>query len=155
MKQTLNLNRYLGRNSTDAQKILFAELAVEQINERTLDGDTIHGTKFKKYSESYANDKGVTRDSVDLFLDGDMLDSVRADIEGNSLDIEVHGSLNNAKGFNHNTGDTLPKRQWFGITTKEAKSIGEKVKRARPSRQSRPTLADLREALAVLKVGQS
>ena len=152
MSQTINLNRYLGKESTEAQRILFAELAVEQINQRTLDGKTIHNGNFKKYSEAYADEKGVSRDSVDLFLEGDMLDSVDSFVNGKDLQITL-SSDEAPKGYNHQVGDTLPKRPWFGITTTEAREIAESVKRSAPRQEeSSPgfTLADLRAALSVL-----
>ena len=151
MSQTINLNRYLGREATQQEKLLFAELAVERINQRTLDGRTIHGGKFKKYSEEYANAKGVSRDSVDLFLEGDMLDSVDANVSG--ADVQITLDPEEApKGYNHQVGDTLPKRQWFGITTAEAKQIAEQVKQ--PRQQETFTLADLQNALSILGIEQ-
>lgn len=128
MSQKLNLERFLGKRATDEQKLLFAELAIERINERTLDGETIHGTDFKRYSPEYAALKGVTRDSVDLFLNGSMLDNVAPEISGNTLDIRITDSLDTKKGYNHQVGDTLPKRPWFGITGEEARDIAAKVK---------------------------
>ena len=154
MKQTINLNRYLGKDATEAQRIMFAELAVEQINQRTLDGKTIHNGKFKKYTKEYADLKGVSRDSVDLFLEGDMLDSVGADVNGSNVDIELDPD-ETPKGYNHQVGDTLPKRPWFGLTTAEARTIAETVKETLPEQQqSRFTLADLRNALSVLGIEQ-
>jgi hypothetical protein len=151
MSQTINLNRYLGREATQQEKTLFAELAVETINNRTLDGRTIHGGKFKKYSEEYADKKGVSRDSVDLFLEGDMLDSVDANVSGPNVEITL-GSEEAPKGYNHQVGDTLPKRQWFGITTTEARQIADQVRQ--PDPEPAFTLADLRAALALLDVEQ-
>jgi hypothetical protein len=129
MSQEIDLKRYLGRDATDREKRLFGELAVERINTRTLDGKTIHGTKFKKYSAEYAEKKGVTRDSVDLFLSGDMLDNVVAEnANASKVRIEIDDSLDTKKGFNHNVGETVPKRQWFGITTQEARAMVEAVR---------------------------
>ncbi len=129
MSQEIDLKRYLGRDATDKEKRLFGELAVERINSRTLDGKTIHGGKFKRYSEAYAEKKGVTRDSVDLFLDGDMLDNVVAqNANASKVRIEIDDSLDTKKGFNHNVGETVPKRPWFGITTQEARAMAEAVR---------------------------
>jgi len=158
MSQEINLKRYLG-DATPEQKQLFAELAIEQINQRTLDGKTIHGGKFKKYSKEYADMKGVSRDSVDLFLDGDMLDSLEAEANGNKIKISIGGdSVETAKGFNHHTGDTLPKRPWFGLTTDEVRLLSEQVKDAVPvqdgEEQSTFTLAELSAALRQLGLEQ-
>lgn len=141
----------MGKDATDAQRTLFAELAVEQINQRTLDGKTIHNGKFKKYSKEYADKKGVSRDSVDLFLEGDMLDSVSASAVGRDVEISLD-SDEAPKGYNHQVGDTLPKRPWFGLTTTEARQIAEQVKE--PTERQGFTLSDLRAALATLDIEQ-
>ena len=76
LSQEIDLKSYLGRKPTASEKRAFAELATDTIENRTLDGQTINGGKFKKYSKAYADIKGVTRSSVDLFLDGDMLNGI-------------------------------------------------------------------------------
>jgi hypothetical protein len=155
MSQEIDLKRYLGRDATPAEKRLFAELAVERINERTLDGRTIHGGSFKRYTQEYADLKGVTRDAVDLFLKGDMLDSIESKDAGkNKVKIEITDNLDTKKGYNHHTGDTLPKRPWFGITTKEARVIANEVKQPVREESQTFTLADLREALRGLGLEQ-
>jgi hypothetical protein len=128
MSQEINLKRYLGRNPTDAEIEAFAQVAIERINLRTLEGETIHGGKFKQYSKAYAEKKGVSRDSVDLFLEGDMLDALNYESTSDSVKIVIDDSLEAKKGYNHHTGDTLPKRPWFGITTDEARTIAESIK---------------------------
>ena len=37
--------------------------------------------------------------------------------------------LQTKKSFNHDTGDTLPRREFFGITEAEAKEIAREVKK--------------------------
>ena len=165
MSQEIDAKRYLGKDASDEQVRLFAELAIEQINQRTLDGKTIHGGKFKKYSKEYADKKGVSRSAVDLFLEGDMLDSVNYDEEtlaSKKVKLFIDDELDTKKGFNHHTGDTLPKRPWFGITPGEARSIADAVKeeiqteqRGQQQDQSATfTLAELRAALKQLGLEQ-
>lgn len=163
VSQTIDLREYLNGNTpTEEQKALFAELAIEQINTRTLDGKTINGGNFKKYSKAYADKKGVTRDSVDLFLEGDMLDSItrnRSQEDENSLFIEI-GEGETQKAFNHNTGDTLPKREFFGITAQEADRIGRSIinrsgeRRAANASEEGFTLSELAQALQTLGLVQ-
>jgi hypothetical protein len=43
---------------------------------RTLEGRDKNNKKFPKYTKAYADEKGVSRDSVDLFLEGDLLDEL-------------------------------------------------------------------------------
>jgi hypothetical protein len=156
MSQEINLKRYLGDDATPEQKQLFAELAIEQINQRTLDGKTIHGGNFKKYSKEYADFKGVSRDSVDLFLEGDMLDSLETQEDGNKIKITIGGdSVETAKGYNHHVGDTLPKRPWFGLTTDEVRSITDAIAvEADVVEQETFTIAELSAALRELGLTQ-
>lgn len=155
MSQEIDLKRYLGRAPTASEKRLFAEIAIEQINNRTLDGKTINGGKFKKYSKKYAEFKGVTRDSVDLFLEGDMLDSLDAEENGNKVKILIDNDLETKKGYNHHMGDTLPKRPWFGITTDEARAIANTIKEDVQVQEKKSfTLSDLQDALKVLGLEQ-
>lgn len=156
MSQEIDLKRYLGDDATPEQKQLFAELAIEQINQRTLDGKTIHGGNFKKYSKEYADFKGVSRDSVDLFLEGDMLDSLETQEDGNKIKITIGGdSVETKKGYNHHIGDTLPKRPWFGLTTDEVRTITDAIlAEADVTEQATFTLAELTAALRELGLTQ-
>ncbi len=167
LSQEIDLKDYLGRKPTKKEKQLFAELAVDTIENRTLDGRTINGGKFKKYSKSYAEFKGVTRDSVDLFLKGDMLENIdrRSSKEkSGTVFIQMKKGKETKKAFNHNTGDTLPKREFFGLTDKEASKIAEEIKDTKikvPTTQSTQTtqqtttsLAQLRAALDLLDIEQ-
>ena len=166
MSQEIDAKRYLGKDADDAQVRLFAELAIEQINQRTLDGKTIHGGKFKKYSKEYAAKKGVSRSAFDLFLEGDMLDSVDYDedaIADKKVRILINDDLDTKKGYNHHIGDTLPKRPWFGLTTDEARMLAgavlEEIPGIEPEETTQEngatfTLAELRAALKQLGLEQ-
>lgn len=142
MSQTINLKIYLGRDATLQEKQRFIQVAIERINNRTLDGSTIHGGRFKKYSPEYARQKGVSESSVDLFLHGDMLGSLEGSFDStNMITIEVKGAVQIAKAYNHHVGDTLKKRPWFGITTAEARQIAIDIREADPQQET--TLASL------------
>ncbi len=146
VSQEIDLKRYLKRDATDSEKQAFIEVAIERINNRTLDGKTIHGGKFKKYSKEYAAEKGVTPSSVDLFLKGGMLGALEGEFDTNTnkISIEIEGELEVKKGFNHHTGDTQKKRPWFGITTKEAQEIANSIKQEDVQEQLEETsLADI------------
>ena len=152
LKQVLNGQYYLGAGATRAELEAFADAAVDLINNRTLDGTDVYtGVSFTPYSEEYAKKKGVSRNSVDLFLDGDMLDSVDGGVSGRNIELEVGGSsTNKAKAYNHQTGDTLPARTWFGITAAEARAIANEIKSTRTQSTNNQedrgfTLAELRE----------
>jgi hypothetical protein len=152
MSQEIDLETYLGYKPKARDARLFAELAIETIKNRTLDGQTINGGKFKKYSKKYADFKGVTQDSVDLFLEGDMLNSLDYEVVDNKPKIYLDDT-EVPKGYNHNVGDTLPKRPWFGLTDSEAQNIAESIKET-PT-EKKITLTDLRNALAMLGIEQT
>lgn len=158
ISQEIELDKYLGKKPTEAQKTLFAALAKDVIENRTLDGEDINGKKFKKYSKKYAELKGVTRDSVDLFLKGDMLDNIgrrKSKERANTLFMQMKKGVETKKSFNHDTGDTLPKREFFGITDVEAKEIAREVNNAVPSDTKKTiTLAGIRDALSLLGIEQ-
>ena len=156
-EQKINLRTLLGRKPTAQEKTLFAELSIELINNRTLDGKDIDGKKFTKYSKDYAAKKGVTRSAVDLFLDGNMLDAIETTGETrDTVSFGIVGGVDALKSDNHNKGVTLPKREFFGITQKEAKRIADEIAADTPERQEERgfSLADLRAALATLDIEQ-
>ena len=165
-EQRFNLKELLGSKPTESQKQLFAELAIDLIDNRTLDGKDINGKKFTKYSKAYAELKGVTRSSVDMFLEGDMLDSMDEIARtANTVTVGITGDTNSKKSDNHNNGVTLPKREFFGITKKEARKLAKEVKRVEPSASipaSRTSqvdsasisLSELRSALSLLDIEQ-
>ena len=156
LSQEINLKDYLGRKPTVKEKQLFADLAVDTITNRTLDGETINGGKFKKYSKKYAEFKGVSRSSVDLFLEGDMLENIgrRSSKEkAGTVFIQMKKGLETKKAFNHNTGDTLPKREFFGLTDIEAGKIAEAIKDTKEEKK-KISLADLKASLDILDIEQ-
>jgi len=106
----------------------------------------IKGSDFKQYSKGYADRKGVSRSAVDMFLKGDMLEAIQSKIKGQNITVEIDGGVDALKSFNHNTGDTLPKRQFFGIQRKEINEIVSVVKRtlSDPEKELRDALRDVR-----------
>ena len=126
-------------------------MAIEQINQRTLSNESVNGGSFANYSPKYAEKKGVSVDAVDLFLEGDMLDSLDYEIneDRGTVKIFVNGDLQKKKGYNHHVGDTLPRRSWFGVTPSEVESLVGEIDagdEAPAQTSERITLADLREA---------
>ena len=127
--QEINLKDVLGRKPTPEEKSRFVEEAVDRIINRTQSGKQLTNVNFKRYSEEYAEQKGVSPSDVDMTLLGDMLESVKElSARGNKVRYGIDGGVDAKKSFNHNTGDTLPKRTWFGLTKKEAKEIGQRIK---------------------------
>jgi hypothetical protein len=165
LSQEIDLKSYIGRKPTAKEKEIFAETAIDVITNRTLDTKDIDGKKFKKYSKKYAEFKGVTRSSVDLFLEGDMLEGIgrRSSKEkAGSVFIQMNKGLQTKKSYNHQVGDTLPQREFFGLTDMEVKKItsefkeDKKVVKAKTTKaeQGGTTLAELRAALDLLDIEQ-
>jgi len=105
----------------------FIERAVETINDRTQAGTSITGKSFRKYSKAYAKEKGQS--NVDLLLTGSMLSNTTGeDFSRDKVKLFVGGSdTETLKSFNHNVGDTLPKRTYFGLQQQEAKAIAREI----------------------------
>lgn len=116
VSQKYNLKELLGYKPTSEQKELFFNLAVDKIVTRTADGRDVNGRPFKEYSEKYAEKKGVSRGAVDLILKGDMLSAFEENLkQPNMVEIKIEGGVDAKKAYNHDIGDTLPKREFFGF----------------------------------------
>jgi len=110
---------------------ILGEAVVEYIRNRTLDGLDKNNRKFAKYSKKYAEAKGVSRDSVDLFLSGDMLEALKV-LSHKSGEITVgfdkDDPLNgraegNIKGTYGQDSKVAPARDFLGITKKDLSGI--------------------------------
>lgn len=100
---------------------------IDKIIDRTRSGKSLKGNSFKKLSAAYADIKGSSK--VNLTLDGDMLDELDViSIKGNKVKIGWDDTLQSNKAFNHDTGDTLPKREFFGATNDELKDLVSEFK---------------------------
>lgn len=111
---------------------------IDIIEQRTLSGKSRSGKPFKKYSNEYSSSLpfrafGKSKGRVNMKLEGDMLGSM--DIKSSNGDEIVLGwqdDTNNKKAFNHVTGDTVPRRDFFWITQKELDQVrsnfGDRVK---------------------------
>ena len=134
MSQEIDLGEILGRAPTQNEIAAFQEEAIEKIIERTQSSKDIDGNGFTKYSPAYAEEKGS--DKVDLTLMGDMLLSVEARNRGGVIELFINDSdkkVNIKKGYNHNEGDTVPQRKWFGLNVKEADEIAKRIKEETPT----------------------
>lgn len=156
VSQKFNLKKILGYDPTEEQKELFYELVVDKMVDRTLKGQDINGKDFEIYSKEYAEKKGVTRDSVDLVMEGDMLNSFDQSVERkNIIKVAVGKGVDTLKAFNHCTGDTLPVRNFFGIVKdNEIRRIAKEVNKIKPKErprldatEERLSLADIRRAI--------
>jgi len=118
-----------------ATKEAFLQDAIDMIIERTKNNRSLSGSKFKSpYSDSYANSNdfkahGKSKNNVNMTLTGDMLDSLDIiSISGNNAVIGWEDDTENKKAYNHNTGDTVPKRTFLGLQAKEVSELKDKYK---------------------------
>lgn len=136
MKYEINLREIFGTDVQDrALREAIAQTAIDKIVERTRSGTSLRGTAFKGYSKSYQDShafKAFGKDgTIDLTLTGDMLDQLTV-IESTDAKVALgwSDSTQNAKAYNHNVGDTLPKREFFGLQAQEIAEIRETYKEA-------------------------
>lgn len=125
MSQEIDLTKLLGRQPKPVELAAFEEEAIETIIKRTQSGKDRQGKGFVPYSPEYADEKGSS--DVDLTLMGDMLLGVKSRRTMDGVEIYLE-SDQVPKGYNHQVGDTLPKREWFGLNEKEAREIARRVK---------------------------
>lgn len=125
IKQRFNLKKLLGYSPSQQQKELFYELAVDKMVQRTASGKDINNENFKPYTKEYAAKKGVSRNSVDLILTGDMLNSIEKDAPGDFVDIQIasnetgkaHGNITGSYG--KPSGSKAKARDFFGFKNEE------------------------------------
>ena len=113
------------------------------------------GTKFKPYDEKYIKsdafkDFGKSASKVDMTLTGKMLEAV--DFKDGKHVIQLFVKKKETpKAYNHQVGDTVPPRSWFGMAKSDYEKIKKKFKsdldKAKEdlftARERRKTAADL------------
>lgn len=137
VSQTINLNEIVKTDlSLDPALVnKIGQDIIDLIRSRTESGKEIGGERDlkKPYSESYSDSlpfkaAGKSKNKIDMTLTGDMLGSIDlAENDPESLKIEVDPSQA-PKAYNHNVGDTVPKRPWFGVTRDELMEILDRHK---------------------------
>jgi len=130
VSQTINLEELLGVSFRGERelRLAIAQRIIDHIKERTESGETVRGGSFAPYSKEYKKSTvfQLLKDGskVNMTLTGNMLSSMDVLADGpNTIRIGFADEQERLKAFNHNTGDTLPKRPFFGVTTKEAKEV--------------------------------
>ena len=130
IRQTIDLKEIFGEEydftGKKAFKEKFGQLLIDAIIDRTGKTLDINGRNLKSpYSDSYSNSKdfekyGKSKNKVNMELKGNMLDNIDIkDIKANSFDIAITDTTEKKKAYNHVVGDTLPKRDFFGVNKKE------------------------------------
>lgn len=110
----------------DEFKSRVAQAVIDRITERTQDNMDKRGQSFTPYSDAYAKKKGVSAGDVDMTDFGDMLANMQeTDSTSQTVTIGFPDERENAKAYNHTTGDTVPKRDFFGLPKYELEAIAE------------------------------
>lgn len=96
---------------------------------------------FKILNKEYAdNQKGGNR-KANLELDGDMLDALEFRTTSSGVSVGIFDEDEAKKGFNHNQGDTLPRRQFIPESGELFKrSIQSGVNRIIKDSESEPSI---------------
>lgn len=89
------------------------DFVIESILSELADSKTpVSGGKFKsKLSKAYMEETGKTFANLDL--NGDMLNSLTSKVTASGVQVGIFNPDQAIKAYNHNVGDTLPKRQFI------------------------------------------
>jgi len=105
---------------------MFGNSIVETINRRNEMGVDLNGRSFTEYSKEYKNSqeyKSFNKSTPNLRLFGEMQASLKSRVIGEYIEVYYDDETEAAKAFNHNTGDTVPKREFFGVNESELKQL--------------------------------
>lgn len=115
----INLTRILSNvpeNSKEDAALAIGQELIDSIKDHLKDGESpVEGYKFKELSEKYADKKKGGDRTPNLKLEGDLLESLSAEYEGDTLVIGVSSSQEGkADGHNNFSGDSnLPTRRFL------------------------------------------
>jgi hypothetical protein len=123
---------------------------IDKIVDRTAEGKAIGGKRDLKgpYSKAYKNsddyaDFGKTGE-INMELTGRMMDDIDIINETtNTIKVGFEERIEILKAYNHNVGDTVKKRDFFGVNKTEIAEIKKEFK---------PELADLKQSPPKSKV---
>lgn len=102
--------------------------AAEIIKDRTKKGEFLNTGADKTYSDPYKDSLPYRAASktglVNMKLSGGMLENLQPiDTDAKKITIGFTDSNENAKAYNHNTGDTTPKREFLDLKRDEIAKI--------------------------------
>lgn len=132
LSQTINLKEIFGKNfkNQPALKEAIGQALIDKMVDRTQSGKSVTGKNLKSpYSKQYADTlefkaAGKSKGNVNMTLTGDMLRSIDIlDVGANTITIGIDDPDEAPKSFNHQTGDTVPRRPFFGVQVKEVNEV--------------------------------
>lgn len=138
VSQWVNLKDIFGIDFKDSEalKKAIGQRLIDKMVDRTNSQLNNKNEPFKKntYSPAYENSlkfkaAGKSKTKVNLKLTGDMLASM--DIiktRANTIKLGIDDFEEAPKAYNHQTGDTVPARPFFGLTNKEINEVKSEFK---------------------------
>jgi hypothetical protein len=170
VSQTIDFDEVFDADLSDNRELRLAigQAIIERILERTEEGRDIHGNRFAAYDKDYVKSltfraHNKSEGEINMTLKGDMLAQIDIiEEDANAIKIGWDDDTENAKAYNHNTGDTVKKRQFFGVTAGELAQIqkefaSELVKHsyAQEQEQQKKTVLDIVAGLEWFSGGDS
>lgn len=131
VSQTIDLKKITGVDISNDEKLVLkiGQKIIDYMEERVADGMGFNRSKLKSpYSSSYADSlvfkaAGKSKNQVNMRLSGDMMASIDIlETDGAKIKIGIDDDSQAPKAYNHQTGDTLPKREFFGVSNSELKN---------------------------------
>lgn len=131
IEQEFDFKELLGVDLSEDESLKQAigQVMIDQMLSRIDDGRGIGGVKLKSpYSKGYSESlefkaAGKSKNKVNMKLTGDMLAAIDIiSTRGNKIVIGINED-EVSKAYNHQTGDTVTKRPFFGFTKGEMTEI--------------------------------
>lgn len=119
-----------GLNSTNRERLF--ENIKTWIQDRSFRGLDKNNRKFKKYTEEYAEKKGVGQGEVNLVLSGEMLDELQLLNHGTGwirigyergTDVAGKAEGNIIGSYGQDSGDSSKARDFLGVSTRDLKML--------------------------------
>lgn len=140
-KETLTINLNEFSQTLDIDKLAGAKVSQDKVLARAIVQEVIDYTKKRvdsgkgynqgqlksPYSKVYQSSldfiaAGKSANDVNMKLSGDMIGSIDIlEENGSKITYGLSDDSQIPKAYNHQVGDTLPKREWFGISDREFK----------------------------------
>ena len=161
----LDLPETLPKSDRDEIKREVGEYVKTAILDYVGDGKSpVSGRAFKKLSGEYAEREKGGRTLPNLELEGDMLNSLDFRVVEKGVEVGIFDSSQAPKAYNHNVGDTLPKRQFIPAARQSfvgeieagiKEIVNEKLREAvasrlEPAERPRQTPSDTRATAEIL-----
>lgn len=129
LTQEIDVSSIFDVDLSDSPRLMdeLGQACLDRIRDRCEDDNKdIFDKPFVKYSKEYINsdtfkDFDKSASDKNMTLTGRMLEDIDFTKSGNTLKLEV--TDNHGKAYNHQEGDKVPQRAWFGISKKDIADI--------------------------------